>query len=153
MLDWYASHETEIRDTLHGILYFNGFLFASAFMYLLYDIGLWNLGLRRHGAIVRKEAPVGQFPDGYFTMLAVQLLPLTVAGFARHDEFVIATRVATLVTVLIVYGISASKDGTFDTTPEPDTPIEVGDVLIGVGTADELRRLEDLFAPREALAG
>ena len=44
-------------------------------------------------------------------------------------------------------------DGTFDTTPEPDTPIEVGDVLIGVGTADELRRLEDLFAPREALAG
>ena len=116
MLDWYASHETEIRDTLHGILYFNGFLFASAFMYLLYDIGLWNLGLRRHGAIVRKEAPVGQFPDGYFTMLAVQLLPLTVAGFARHDEFVIATRVATLVTVLIVYGISASKDGTFDTT-------------------------------------
>jgi voltage-gated potassium channel len=44
-------------------------------------------------------------------------------------------------------------DGTFDTTPEPDTPIEVGDVLIGVGTADELRLLEDLFTPREALAG
>jgi voltage-gated potassium channel len=44
-------------------------------------------------------------------------------------------------------------DGTFDTTPEPDTPIEVGDVLIGVGTADELRRLEDLFSPRETLAG
>jgi voltage-gated potassium channel len=44
-------------------------------------------------------------------------------------------------------------DGTFDTTPEPDTPIEVGDVLIGVGSADELQRLEDLFAPREAVAG
>jgi voltage-gated potassium channel len=44
-------------------------------------------------------------------------------------------------------------DGTFDTTPEPDTPIDVGDVLIGVGSADELQRLEDLFAPREALAG
>jgi hypothetical protein len=28
-------------------------------------------------------------------MLAVQLLPLTVTGFARHDAFVIATRVAT----------------------------------------------------------
>jgi hypothetical protein len=82
---------------------------ASAFMYLLYDIGLWNLGLRRHGAIVRKEAPVGQFPGGYFTMLAVQLLPLTVTGFARHDAFVIATRVVTLVTVLIVYGLSASQ--------------------------------------------
>jgi len=44
-------------------------------------------------------------------------------------------------------------DGTFDTTPEPDTPIEVGDVLIGVGSPDEIRALEDLFAPREALAG
>jgi voltage-gated potassium channel len=44
-------------------------------------------------------------------------------------------------------------DGTFDATPEPDTPIDVGDVLIGVGSADELQRLEDLFAPREALAG
>jgi voltage-gated potassium channel len=44
-------------------------------------------------------------------------------------------------------------DGTFDTTPEPDTPIEVGDVLIGVGSPDEIRALEDLFAPREAVAG
>jgi voltage-gated potassium channel len=44
-------------------------------------------------------------------------------------------------------------DGTFDTTPEPDTPLEVGDVLIGVGSPDEIRRLEDLFAPPEAVAG
>jgi voltage-gated potassium channel len=44
-------------------------------------------------------------------------------------------------------------DGTFDTTPEPDTPLQVGDVLIGVGSPDEIRRLEDLFAPREAVAG
>lgn len=44
-------------------------------------------------------------------------------------------------------------DGTFDTTPEPDTPLEVGDVLIGVGSPDEIRRLEDLFAPRDAVAG
>lgn len=43
-------------------------------------------------------------------------------------------------------------DGTFDTTPEPDTPLEVGDVLIGVGSPDEIQRLEDLFAPREAVA-
>jgi voltage-gated potassium channel len=44
-------------------------------------------------------------------------------------------------------------DGSFDTTPEPDTPIEVGDVLIGVGSPDEIQRLEDLFAPRETIAG
>ncbi|HZS30188.1 MAG TPA: potassium channel protein [Gaiellaceae bacterium] len=40
-------------------------------------------------------------------------------------------------------------DGTFDTTPEPDTPIEAGDVLIGVGSPDEIGRLEDLFSPGE----
>jgi voltage-gated potassium channel len=38
------------------------------------------------------------------------------------------------------------RDGTFDTTPEPDAVIEPGDVIVGVGTTDELRRLEDLFA-------
>jgi voltage-gated potassium channel len=38
------------------------------------------------------------------------------------------------------------QDGSFDTTPEPDATIEPGDVIVGVGTTDELRRLEDLFA-------
>jgi voltage-gated potassium channel len=41
------------------------------------------------------------------------------------------------------------RDGTFDTTPEPDVVVEVGDVLVGVGTSDELRKLEDLFSPGE----
>ena len=43
-------------------------------------------------------------------------------------------------------------DGTFDTTPDPGRTIEAGDVLIGVGTAEEIRKLEDFFAPREAVA-
>ena len=38
------------------------------------------------------------------------------------------------------------RDGSFDTTPEPDATIEPGDVIVGVGTSDELQRLEDLFA-------
>jgi voltage-gated potassium channel len=38
------------------------------------------------------------------------------------------------------------RDGTFDTTPEPEARVEAGDVIVGVGTGDELRRLEDLFA-------
>ena len=37
-------------------------------------------------------------------------------------------------------------DGSFDTTPEPDVTIDPGDVIVGVGTTDELQRLEDLFA-------
>lgn len=52
----------------------------------------------------------------------------------------------------IVVGLRKA-DGTFDTTPEPDTQIEVGDVLIGVGSPDEIRALGDLFAPRETVAG
>ncbi len=43
-------------------------------------------------------------------------------------------------------------DGTFDTTPSPDALLEAGDVLIGVGTNEELRKLEELFAPEELVA-
>jgi voltage-gated potassium channel len=43
-------------------------------------------------------------------------------------------------------------DGTFDTTPEPDAVLDVGDVMIAAGTPEELARLEQLFAPTEALA-
>jgi K+/H+ antiporter YhaU regulatory subunit KhtT len=41
------------------------------------------------------------------------------------------------------------RDGTFDSTPSPDALLEAGDVLIGVGTDEELRALEELFAPAE----
>nr|MBA2384292.1 TrkA family potassium uptake protein [Actinomycetota bacterium] len=41
------------------------------------------------------------------------------------------------------------RDGTFDTTPSPDAMLEAGDVLIGVGTTEELHALEELFAPEE----
>jgi voltage-gated potassium channel len=37
-------------------------------------------------------------------------------------------------------------DGSFDVTPSPDAAVEVGDTLIAIGTASELRALEDLFA-------
>jgi voltage-gated potassium channel len=43
-------------------------------------------------------------------------------------------------------------DGTFDTTPEPDTQLAAGDVLIGVSSPDEIARLEDLFASRDGVA-
>ena len=44
------------------------------------------------------------------------------------------------------------RDGSFDTRPTPDVVLDEGDVLVGVGTPDEIRALEDLFAPREAVA-
>jgi voltage-gated potassium channel len=41
----------------------------------------------------------------------------------------------------------AKKGGEFHTRPAPETVLEEGDVLIGVGTSEEIRALEDLFAP------
>ena len=38
-------------------------------------------------------------------------------------------------------------DGTFEVTPDSDVALKERDVVIGVGTADEMRRLEELFAP------
>ena len=45
------------------------------------------------------------------------------------------------------------RDGTFDATPTPEAVLDVGDVLIAAGTEQELRMLEGVFAPREAVAG
>lgn len=45
------------------------------------------------------------------------------------------------------------RDGSFDATPEPDLELQVGDVLIVVGTDVELKALEALFAPTQAVAG
>jgi voltage-gated potassium channel len=45
------------------------------------------------------------------------------------------------------------SDGTFDVTPKPHVVLEEGDVLIGVGTTEEMRRLEELFAPRGSAVG
>jgi voltage-gated potassium channel len=43
-------------------------------------------------------------------------------------------------------------NGSFDTTPDPDATLDIGDILIAVGTEQELRALEELFASSEALA-
>jgi voltage-gated potassium channel len=45
------------------------------------------------------------------------------------------------------------QDGTFETTPSPEEKFSIGDVLIAVGTASELKALEELFEPRKAVAG
>jgi voltage-gated potassium channel len=45
------------------------------------------------------------------------------------------------------------RDGSFDTTPSPDAALDPGDVIIAVGTDDELKALEQMFAPRETVVG
>jgi voltage-gated potassium channel len=43
-------------------------------------------------------------------------------------------------------------EGSFHTSPSKDTLLESGDVLVGVGSPDEIRRLEELFQPRHTVA-
>jgi voltage-gated potassium channel len=53
------------------------------------------------------------------------------------------------VTGALVVAVRKSTGG-FDVTPGPDAVLTAGDVLIGVGTTEEMARLEVLFAAREA---
>src|SRR5205814_827867 len=43
-------------------------------------------------------------------------------------------------------------DGSFDTTPGPDAVLQEGDVVVAVGTSEELRAVEHIFAPQQAVA-
>jgi voltage-gated potassium channel len=43
-------------------------------------------------------------------------------------------------------------DGEFSTRPDPALRLERGDVLVGVGSPDEIRMLEELFQPREVVS-
>jgi len=44
-------------------------------------------------------------------------------------------------------------DGRFDTTPGPMALLEEGDVVVAVGTSEEIRAVEQIFAPQGAVAG
>jgi hypothetical protein len=112
--EW-LGHHSELRLLLDWAIYTDAFRLGSALMYVIFAVGLWSLGARYQAAVVRGEPPPGQFPEGYFTMLAVQLIPLTITGFVLKDVYIIATRTGTLGIVLTVYGMVASKDGTYDT--------------------------------------
>jgi hypothetical protein len=114
MRDWYLAHQEQISVWLDWALYTDAFRELSALMYVIFAVGLFALGAEYHAAMIRRDRTIGQFPEGYFTMLAVQLLPLTITGFVLRDPYIIGTRIGTLLVVLIVYGMVTSANGTFD---------------------------------------
>jgi voltage-gated potassium channel len=73
------------------------------------------------------------------------------AACGRAGETIRGLRIRELTGAMIV-GIRDS-DGRFDVTPSPDEKLDVGDVIIAAGTNEELQALEEMFAPREAVAG
>ncbi len=70
-------------------------------------------------------------------------------GYAQAGRTIRELRVRSTTGAVIV--ALRKRDGSFDTTPNPDVPLEVGDVLIAIGTEPELHALEDLFAPRDGV--
>jgi hypothetical protein len=115
MSDWYQAHQQQLQYWIDWALYTDAFREVSALMYVIFAVGLFVLGAEYHAAMIRKDRTIGQFPEGYFTMLAVQLLPLTVTGFVLRDPYIIGTRIGTLLVVLIVYAMVTSANGTFNT--------------------------------------
>src|SRR5580704_6371609 len=114
MLDWYLAHQADIRQWIEWGLANNAFRKISALMYVIFAVGLFGLGAQYHAAVIRKEPGPGQFAEGYFTMLTIQLVPLTITGFVLQDPYIIGTRLGTLAVVIVVYGMISSRDGTFE---------------------------------------
>jgi len=114
MLDWYLAHQADIQHWIEWGLANNAYRKISALMYVIFAVGLFGLGAQYHAATIRKEPGPGQFAHGYFTMLTIQLVPLTITGFVLQDEYIIGTRLGTLAVVIVVYGMISSRDGTFD---------------------------------------
>ena len=115
MFAWYQTHHHEIDEWLAWGLAHDAFRKISALMYVIFAVGLFALGAQYHAAVIRKEPGPGQFAHGYFTMLTVQLVPLTITGFVLQDAYIIGTRLGTLAIAIVVYGLISSPDGAFDT--------------------------------------
>jgi geranylgeranyl pyrophosphate synthase len=98
-------------------------------------------------ALIQELSNASGTPDG---MVAGQALDIE--GEARAvsgKELEVIHRLKTGALIIAI----RRRDGSFETTPSPDSAIELGDVLITVGTQDELRGLEEMFNPQEAVAG
>lgn len=113
MLNWYVAHQADIHDWIEWGLTYDVFRKVSALMYVIFAVGVFTLGSHYHAARIRKEPGPGQFPEGYFTMLTIQLVPLTITGFVLEDPYIIGTRLGTLAVVIVVYGMISSEDGCF----------------------------------------
>lgn len=74
----------------------------------------------------------------------------------RFEEIVVSGHAGRTIGELRVHDVTGAMivairrlDGSFESTPGPDARLEEGEVVIGVGTIEEMRRLEELFAPGE----
>jgi voltage-gated potassium channel len=103
-----------------------------------------NLVLKPQVAAFLDSVTTSAAPDLRFE--EIEVTPTSDAPGKTIGEMNIRSKTGALVVAL------RKRDGSFDTTPNPEVKLEVGDVMIAAGTPEELKALEDLFAPREAVA-
>jgi voltage-gated potassium channel len=101
-----------------------------------------NLVLKPQVASFLNVVTTQDGPDLRFEQIEVPV-GCQVIGKSIHDVHVRAYTGASIVAV-------AKRGGTYHTRPSPETVFDAGDVIIGVGTSDDIRALEDLFAPAGA---
>ncbi len=77
---------------------------------------------------------------------AVQFEEIVVTPGCRHLGKTIAELRVRDITGAKIIAVRKA-DGSFDSMPSPTLPLEEGDIIIGVGSAVELRALEELFTP------
>ena len=88
-------------------------LYLSVPVYWLVWRDLLKMGMDSHVQKVLGKPPE-IFPTGYFFWLMIQIFPLILAGIAREDTFVMATRLPLLLFVIICYVMVTNKDGIFE---------------------------------------
>jgi voltage-gated potassium channel len=91
---------------------------------------------------VMTEAPRGDD----FRFEEIEVTPACGQSGRTIGELQVHTRTGAYIVAL------RKRDGFFDTTPGPSALLENGDVIVAVGTSNEIRALEDIFAPRETVA-
>ena len=103
-----------------------------------------NLVLKPQVAAFLDVATTSAGPDLRFE--EIEVTPACAQGGKSIRDLRIREATGAIVIAIRKHG------GGFDTTPEPDAVLDDGDVFIAAGTDEELRALEQLFAPREAVA-
>ncbi|MFC1754738.1 hypothetical protein ACFL96_15305 [Thermoproteota archaeon] len=97
---------------LETLIHSKTLLFISIIPYWLAWAALLKMALESHtNKVKNKKSHI--YPDSYFFWLIIQLIPLILAGVAREDPFILATRIPLFICVLLAFTMVKDTDGIF----------------------------------------
>lgn len=103
VLAWMVDH--------NGIWVFSTIAYVMTMGFMLYLAAIEHA--TNINARIGHQTYKMKYPASYFKSLIIQLIPITVSGLARNDEFIIATRLGLLGSTLLALGLVRSDKGTF----------------------------------------